>query len=97
MGERRPRRRTPFGQVVGQDEEMAPIPGVFAPFSGHDDGLILSVASVGALVAMARMSSAEARGRNSFDAIESVITGMLLYGVLEQVRTIGRRKARVSL
>jgi hypothetical protein len=51
------------------------------------------LASLGTLIAVGRMAQHHREGKGEFDTVEGVITGMMLYGLLDSVRSITRGAA----
>ncbi len=55
-------------------------------FDPREHGVLMAIGSVGALVALHRMSRHQKEGKYALETIEGVVTGMVLYSVLEAVR-----------
>jgi hypothetical protein len=70
-------------------EAMSPPPNIMGSFIQQPDGIVLALGSMGALVALTHMARHEREGRDSMSTIESVVTGMMLYGLLELARSAG--------
>lgn len=83
-----PRRRPTVGQA-GMVEAMSPPPNIMGSFIEKPDGIVLALGSMGALVALTHMARHEREGRDPMSTIESVVTGMMLYGLLELARSAG--------
>ena len=82
------RRRPSVGQA-GMVEAMSPPPNIMGSFIQKPDGIVLALGSMGALVALTHMARHEREGRDPMSTIESVVTGMMLYGLLELARSAG--------
>ena len=82
------RRKLLVGQA-GMAEAVSPPPNIMGSFVQKPDGIVLALGGVGALVALAHMARHEREGRDSMSTIESVVTGMMLYGLLELARSAG--------
>lgn len=86
--QRRRRRRRSRPQIGARvPAYLARPPRAFDP---TQHGNLLTLVSVGALVTLGRMAQHHREGKGEFDTIEGVITGMILYGVLDSVRSISR-------
>lgn len=70
-------------------EAMSPPPNIMGSFIQKPDGIVLALGSMGALVALTHMARHEREGRDPMSTIESVVTGMMLYGLLELARSAG--------
>jgi hypothetical protein len=57
-----------------------------------ESGVVLALASAGALMVIGRMNQKHKAGENMMDGIESAITGMLLFGIFEHAKNAGNRK-----
>ena len=55
-------------------------------FNPSEHGVLLAMGAVGALVTLHRMSRHHDEGKYALETIEGVVTGMVLYSVLEAVR-----------
>jgi len=53
-------------------------------------GAFMAIVGVGALVTAGRMRRLHISGKGAMESIESVITGMIIYGILEQVKKTGK-------
>lgn len=80
------------GQVAA--EAVSPPPNIMGSFIQKPDGIVLSLASMGTLVALGHMARHEREGRDIMSTIESVVTGMVLYGLLEMARSAGPPEAQ---
>lgn len=69
-------------------------PGGMFDFDPSKHGVLLAMASVGALVTLHRMARHSREGKYPLEQIEGVVTGMVLYGVLEAVRDQSREAMR---
>lgn len=55
-----------------------------------NNGVVLALTSVGALMIIGRMNQKHKAGENMMDGIESAITGMLLFGLFEHAKGAGK-------
>ena len=55
-----------------------------------DNGVIATLAAVGALMVIGRMNQKHKAGENMMDGIESAVTGMILFGIYEHAKGVGR-------
>ena len=55
-------------------------------FDPREHGVLLALGAVGALVTLHRMARHHDEGKYALETIEGVVTGMVLYSVLEAVR-----------
>jgi hypothetical protein len=80
------RRKAAVGQAA---EAMSPPPNIMGSFLQRPDGIVLSLGGVGALVALGHMARHEREGKDPLGTVESIVTGMMLYGLLELARSAG--------
>jgi hypothetical protein len=82
------RRRSQFG--------AAPVHVITHPtrgpldFDPSEHGVLLAMGAVGALVTIHRMARHHDEGKYALETVEGVVTGMVLYSVLEAVRDRAR-------
>jgi len=88
-----PRRRRRQHQVGAQGRVPAYIAHPPSPFDPSKHGSLLVLASLGTLITVGRMAQHHREGKGEFDTVEGVITGMMLYGLLDSVRSITRGAA----
>jgi hypothetical protein len=73
---------------------MAPPPNIMGSFISRPDGIVLSLGSMGALVMLGHMARHQRDSRDIMSTVESVVTGMVLYGMLEAARSAGPPRAQ---
>lgn len=81
------KKKQTMGQVPA--EAMAPPPNVMGSFMSRPDGIVLSLGSMGALVMLGHMARHQRESKDIMSTVESVVTGMVLYGMLEAARSAG--------
>jgi hypothetical protein len=86
------RKKQAMGQVP--TEAMAPPPNIMGSFISRPDGIVLSLGSMGALVMLGHMARHQRDSRDIMSTVESVVTGMVLYGMLEAARSAGPPRAQ---
>ena len=59
-------------------------------FDPKKHSVLLTLTAVGALVTFHRMARHHREGQSPMESIEGVVTGMILYGVMESVRGVAR-------
>ena len=71
--------------------EQVPPPGFLSAVEADVDrhGALVALGSVGALIALGRMKQHHESGSGMMDTIEGVVTGMILFSILDHVKRAG--------
>jgi len=81
-------------QVMGANyAKQIPPPGFLSAIEADVDrhGALVALGSVGALIALGRMKQHHESGAGMMDTIEGVVTGMILFSILDHVKRVGSR------